>query len=159
MVGRDLALPPAVPAQDLDRKELGCDLCPLGDCPLREHVQVDLDAVRDDPAQPPDTQMNLSDFAGARRLRALDTVGKQVLGDAEFVHIKNLPAHRPARMGPQSVEHDHSTTYILAYFLRDGVEKLQCYKICENFSGVLVKFAQKDYNKYNRLFLLYQHAL
>lgn len=61
MVGRDFSLSAAVSALHPDRGELCRYLCAFRHRPFGEHVQIDLDAVRDDSPKLSDAQVDDAD--------------------------------------------------------------------------------------------------
>jgi hypothetical protein len=86
MMRGDLAALAAVQAMDFDGKGLGFDPCALGNGPFGQHVQVNLDAVRDDPAQFPDAETDDPDPGCILPLCLAQTVFQKVFGYTQFMH-------------------------------------------------------------------------
>ena len=91
MVGRDLALASAVPAPDFHRRKFGFNPGAFRDGSLRQHVQINLDALGDNPAELPDTQPDHADPGRVLLFRLLQTVVKQMFGYGKFMHGVFLP--------------------------------------------------------------------
>ena len=82
----DLSLAAAVPAADFHGKKFGFNPRAFRDRSLREHVQVDLDALGDDAAQAADAQADNTDPRRVLLFGGFQAVVEKVFCDGKFMH-------------------------------------------------------------------------
>lgn len=85
MMGSDLSVPSAVPAPDLHREKFRLDACSLSDRALGQHVQINLDAVRDEPVELSDAQPDDTDLLRMLLFCFPDAVVQEMFCNTEFV--------------------------------------------------------------------------
>ena len=92
MMGDDFPLLLTVSAADFYGRKFRFNTGAFGNGSLRKHIQINLNAVRNNAPELADTQVYDPDFRRVLRFRVSDTVCKQMLSDTQFVHIRHLPA-------------------------------------------------------------------